>query len=152
MLVRGSSPCPNIQFLDLVLHDVADVEGNGPLDRFVKGFRAYGPMQCQPARGAFHTHAELREPTLVGRRFGGLECPGIVLLGNTGGVVAYDNPTWGCRIQFDINLEPESVAMQGLDGGSVAQKALECVVHELGERIPRLIIEVPKDRENSDTG
>ena len=64
----------DIQFLDVIVHDVGNIEPNSPRNHVPKSGRSYRPFRCKPTRRTFHTHAKFGKAGAIGRNCRRSEC------------------------------------------------------------------------------
>src|ERR1051325_7080551 len=129
----------NFQFLNAVINDALYVEGH-KLDRsLAKCRRPHGPVWGEPTCGAFHAHAELRQPTAIRWYLSWPERPVEVCLVNSPGIVSDHDAPIVLRINLNGDLKLETIAVQPPELLLAVKEALNGVVDEFSEREPGLI-------------
>src|SRR5262249_41743206 len=135
------------KLLNLVVHNLINVEGHGAFKRFAQSSRSHTPLRGEPARGALQPHPELRQARPIRGNLGRPEGSRVVFLMDTGGVVA-NGPAAAIVIKLDRHTycgDPDLPKLL-----PVVEEALQRVVNELRHRVPRLVLQVPEHRQDAD--
>ena len=103
MIVWLCRPHGRAQAFNTVLHDVANVEFDRPLDVLAHGLGSHAPRLSEPTGCTLHPHAELGQSASVVWNLGSAESSWKIQFGDTCGVVDDTDEARARRVDLDID-------------------------------------------------